>query len=109
VLIRRLARVDAVTEAPAVPKGALTLPVQGGLFALPLAGVIDAGAEAARLTKVLEKLEKDMGALRGRLANPQFLASAKEDVVDEARTRLATGGEEAAKLRAALARLAELG
>ena len=98
-----------MTDAAAVPKGAITLPVEGGLFALPLAGVIDAGAEAARLTKVLEKLDKDMGAMRGRLANPQFLASAKEEVVDEARDRLAAGEEEAAKLRAGMARLAELG
>ncbi|MGQ0566742.1 MAG: class I tRNA ligase family protein, partial [Gemmobacter sp.] len=108
-LIRRLARIDSVTDAPAVPKGAITLPVEGGLFALPLAGVIDVTAEAARLTKALEKLEKDMTALRARLANPQFLASAKEEVVDEARARLETGEDEAAKLRAALARLAELG
>jgi valyl-tRNA synthetase len=108
-LIRRLARIERVTDAPAVPKGAITLPVEGGLFALPLAGVIDAAAEAARLTKVLDKLEKDMGALRARLANPQFLASAKEEVVDEARARLEAGEEEAVKLRAALARLAELG
>jgi valyl-tRNA synthetase len=76
---------------------------------LPLAGVVDVAAETARLTKALEKLEKDLGALRGRLANPQFLASAREEVVDEARARLEAGEAEAATLRAALARLRDLG
>ncbi len=108
-LIRRLARMETITNAPAVPKGAITIPVEGGLFALPLAGVIDASAEAARLTKTLDKLDKDLTALRARLANPQFIASAKEEIIDEARERLTTGSEEAAKLHAALKRLAEIG
>ncbi len=107
-MIRRLARIDQMTEG-AAPKGSVTIPCEGGLFALPLAGVIDIAAEKARLQKALDALEKELGALNGRLSNPAFLAKAKEEVVDEAKARLETGGEEAAKLRAALARLAEMG
>jgi valyl-tRNA synthetase len=108
-LIQRLARIETLTMAVLAPKGAITLAAEGAAFAIPLEGVIDIGAEKARLSKVLEKLEKDMGGLRGRLANPQFLASAKEDVVDEARAKLEAGEEEAGKLAAALRRLAEIG
>ena len=107
-LIRRLARIKTLTEAAKAPKGAITIAVEGGTFALPLDGVIDIAEEKARLAKTLEKLEKDLTGLRARLANPAFLASAKEEVVDETRDKLEQGEDEAGKLRAALARLAEL-
>jgi valyl-tRNA synthetase len=107
-LIRRLARIESLTEAAQAPKGAITIAVEGGTFAIPLEGVIDIAEERARLSKTLEKLEKDLNGLRGRLSNPAFLASAKEEVVDETRDKLEQGEAEAAKLRAALARLAEV-
>ncbi|WP_428830127.1 hypothetical protein [Cereibacter changlensis] len=50
-----------------------------------------------------------MGGLRGRLNNPNFVASAKEEVVEETREKLEQGEAEAVKLRAALVRLAEVG
>jgi valyl-tRNA synthetase len=106
-LIRRLARIDSLTEAPA-PKGAITVAVEGATFALPLEGVIDVAGEKARLAKTLEKLEKDLGGLRGRLGNPKFVESAPEEVVEETREKLAQGEDEAGKLRAALARLKDL-
>ena len=106
-LIQRLARIDSLTEG-AAPKGSLQIVVAGGSFALPLDGVIDIEAEKTRLTKSLEKLEKDMGGLQGRLNNPRFVASAAEEVVEETRDNLALGEAEAAKLRQALARLAEM-
>ncbi len=105
-LIRRLARIDSLTEAPA-PKGAITVAVEGAAYALPLEGVIDVAAEKARLNKTLEKLEKDLGGLRGRLANPKFVESAPEEVVEETREKLELGEAEMGKLRAALARLAD--
>ncbi|WP_444668577.1 valine--tRNA ligase [Cereibacter changlensis] len=108
-LIKRLARLESLTEAAMMPKGALTVAVEGGSFAIPLEGIIDIAEEKARLSKTLEKLEKDMGGLRGRLNNPNFVASAKEEVVEETREKLEQGEAEALKLRAALVRLAEVG
>ncbi|TMV84294.1 valine--tRNA ligase [Thioclava sp. BHET1] len=107
-LIKRLARIETLTKAPATPKGAITVAVEGGLFAIPLDGIIDIAEEQARLEKTLQKLEKDLGGLRGRLNNPKFVASAPEEVVEESREKLEQGEEEAAKLKAALDRLAEL-
>ncbi|MFN0114055.1 MAG: valine--tRNA ligase [Paracoccaceae bacterium] len=107
-IIDRLARIDGIAEGPAA-KGSLTIPVEGGLFALPLAGVIDIAAEKARLSKTLEKLDKDIAGLGGRLSNPRFVASAPEEVVEDTREQLAQAEAEAAKLRAALARLAGAG
>ncbi|MES2667199.1 MAG: class I tRNA ligase family protein, partial [Pseudomonadota bacterium] len=106
-LIKRLARIDGFSEG-ATPKGAISLALDGASFAIPLAGLIDIAEEKARLTKGLEKLAKEIGGLSGRLNNPNFVASAPEDVVIEARANLDAREEEAAKLRAALSRLAEL-
>ncbi len=108
-LIQRLARIETLTPAAATPKGAISIAVEGGLFAIPLAGIIDIAEEKARLSKTLEKLEKDLGGLRGRLNNPKFVENASEEVVDETREKLEQGEDEAAKLKSALARLAEVG
>ena len=107
-LIHRLARIASVERVAEAPKGAASIPVPGGLYALPLADVIDVGAERARLEKSLAKLGRELGGLRGRLGNPKFVESAPEAVVAETRANLAAREAEEAKLRAALARLAEV-
>ncbi|MEQ8430653.1 MAG: valine--tRNA ligase [Roseovarius sp.] len=109
VMIKRLARIDSLTPADSLPKGCITVPADGASFGLPLADVIDVEEEKARLEKTLDKLEKELGGLRGRLNNPKFVESAPEDVVEEARENLRAREEEEAKIRAALSRLAELG
>ena len=107
-LIKRMARIDSLTELAELPKGCITVPVDGGTFALPLAEIIDVDAEKARLEKNLGKLAKELGGLRGRLNNPKFIDSAPEAVVEEARGNLAAREADEAKLKDALARLAEL-
>ena len=107
-LIHRLARIDRFSEGPA-PKGSITLALDGAAFAIPLAGLIDIAEEKARLSRTMEKLAKEIGGLKGRLNNPSFVASAPEDVVDEAKANLETREDEAAKLTAALKRLSKIG
>ena len=107
-LIQRLARIDSVRPASDLPKGAVTVPVEGGTFALPLADVIDVAGEQSRLEKTLSKLAKDLGGLRGRLGNPKFVSSAPEEVIEETRDLLAQKEDEEARVTAALKRLAEL-
>ncbi|VAW02111.1 Valyl-tRNA synthetase, partial [hydrothermal vent metagenome] len=102
------ARIDSLTHTDAFPKGCVTVAVEGGVFGMPLADIIDIDEEKARLEKSLAKVEKELGGLKGRLNNPKFVASAPEEVVAEARENLALREEEAGKFSAALARLAEL-
>ena len=108
-MIKRLARIEELTEAVAFPKGSITVPADGASFGLPLADVIDVEEEKARLEKTIGKLDKELGGLRGRLNNPKFVESAPEEVVTEARENLALREEEHGKLAAALERLSELG
>jgi valyl-tRNA synthetase len=107
-LILRLARIESLTASDHTPKGAITVAVDGATFAIPLAGIIDIAEEKSRLTKALEKLNKEIAGLNGRFKNPNFIASAPEDVVEEVRTNLDARQDEAAKLNAALARLSEI-
>ncbi len=107
-LIERLARIERLTEVSEPPKGAMTIPVAGGSFALPLADIIDVEAEKARIDKGLAKLDKDVSGLEGRLKNPRFRESAPEDVVAETEALLAEKIEERRRLEAARTRLAEL-
>ncbi len=107
-LIKRLARIDSLTKAVELPKGTISIAAPGASFGLPLADIIDIGAEKERLEKAKGKLAKELGGLRGRLNNPKFVASAPEEVVAEAKANLAAREEEEAKLNEALARLAEI-
>jgi len=107
-LIRRMARIEGFSEG-AAPKGSIAIAMEGAAFALPLEGLIDIAEEKARLAKGLEKLAKEIGGLKGRLDNPNFVKSAPEEVIDEARANLEAREDEAAKIKAALARLAEIG
>jgi valyl-tRNA synthetase len=108
-MIDRLARLSEVTAVDALPKGAVTIAVEGGVFGLPIADLIDVAEERARLEKVLQKIGKEIGGLKGRLSNPKFVESAPEEVVDETRENLSQREEEEGKIRAALARLTEIG
>jgi valyl-tRNA synthetase len=107
-MILKLARVVALDHVSAFPKGTITVAVPGGTFGLPLADIIDISAEKDRIQKTLDKLAKELGGLRGRLNNKNFVASAPEEVVEETRANLAEREVEDAQFKAALARLNEL-
>ena len=108
-LIRRLGRIESLDHVEDFPKGCVTIPMDGGTFGIPLADLIDVEDEIARLEKALQKLGKELGGLRGRLNNPKFVESAPDDVVAEARENLALRENEEAQVKAAVARLREIG
>ncbi|MAU41869.1 MAG: valine--tRNA ligase [Kordiimonas sp.] len=108
-VIKRLARIsDIICIDGEGPKGSAQIVIKEATVFLPLAGVIDVEQEQARLTKSLDKIEKEMGGIKGRLNNEKFISKAPESVVAENKSNLADAEEKAAKLRAALARLASL-
>ncbi|WP_299923841.1 valine--tRNA ligase [uncultured Pelagimonas sp.] len=108
-IIKRMARVENLDLVDGFPKGCITVPVGEATFGMPLADIIDVDAEKARLEKSLGKLAKELGGLRGRLNNPKFAESAPAEVVEEAKANLAAREGDEAKLKEALARLAEIG
>ncbi len=107
--IQRLARADTIELADAAPAGAAQIIVGEATICIPLAGVIDLGAEKARLTKDAGKLEGEISKIEKKLSNPGFLAKAPEEVVDGEKEKIQEASAKLEKIRIALGRLAEIG
>ncbi|HTC08203.1 MAG TPA: valine--tRNA ligase [Acetobacteraceae bacterium] len=104
--IRRLARASEVTAlAGEMPRGSAQAVLDEATVVLPLAEVIDLGAERARLAKELDKAAGEARKVAQKLGNAEFVRRAPEEVVEENRERLATAEAEVARLEAALARI----
>ncbi len=76
---------DAAYEAP---KGTPSVYTEWGELYLPLAGLVDAAAERARLTKELEKARAEIAKVGGKLANPDFTQKVPPNVLQEHQQRL---------------------
>ncbi len=107
--ISRLARLESLEFADAVPEGSAQIVLDEAVIALPLKGVIDFGAEKARLEKDLEKTVKEIASIDGRLKNAGFVAKAPPEVIEETSTRREELGVKAEQVKEAITRLAEMG
>ena len=104
-MIQKLARITELTIADEIPKGSIAISAKGASFALPLEGIIDVEEEKKRLSKSLDKLQKEISALKGRLQNSKFIESAPEEVILETKENLVLREEEEAKLSSAASQL----
>ena len=100
-----MARVETVDLAAEAPKGALQTVVDGVTYAIPVKGLIDLGAEKARLTKEIEKAQSEIEKIDKKLSNPAFTDKAPEKVVNLQKDRRAAYAEELENLSAAIANL----
>jgi len=108
-LILTLARVSDIAVAETAPEGAVTIVSGSTTAALSLAGIIDLTAEKTRLGKEIAAFDSDIGHVNKKLGNPNFVARAAPEVVDEQREKLAEAEAGKARLQAALARLSAIG
>jgi valyl-tRNA synthetase len=104
-MIQRLARVSEIVFADASPPQSAQIIVRGEVAALPLAGIIDLDVERARLAKEEAKLDQDIAVVDKKLGNPDFMARAPEEIVEENRERKAAAEARKLKIAEALARL----
>ncbi|GGA08462.1 valine--tRNA ligase [Dyella caseinilytica] len=102
-----LARVDApqwIVSGADEPAAAAA--VVGSLRVLiPLAGLIDLGAEKARLAKEIGKIESEIKKCENKLSNANFVANAPAEVVVQERQRIADWGTQLTALREQLQKL----
>ena len=103
--IQRLARIADISFADAPPQGAVQLVVRGDVAALPLKGVIDLDAERARLAKEMAKCDADIARVDAKLNNPNFVARAPEEVVEEEKEKREEALARKVKIAEALQRL----
>ena len=101
----RLARIEGIAAVERFDKGSARSSVDGLEIGLPLAGILDFEAEAARLNKEISAVSDEVKKISAKLNNPGFLAKAPEAVVAENRRRLDEEETRMAALEAALNRL----
>ncbi|MFC4528552.1 valine--tRNA ligase [Dyella halodurans] len=96
-----LARVDAPQWIePGADEPAAAAAVVGSLRVLiPLAGLIDLGAEKTRLAKEIARIEGEIKKCEGKLGNANFVANAPAEVVTQERQRIADWGVQLNALR----------
>jgi valyl-tRNA synthetase len=104
-MIERLARVSEIAFAGASPAQSAQIIVRGEVAALPLAGIIDLDVERTRLTKEMAKLDQDIAVVDKKLGNPDFMARAPEEIVEENRDRRSAAEARKLKIAEALTRL----
>ncbi|MBN8535314.1 MAG: valine--tRNA ligase [Rhizobiales bacterium] len=103
--LKRMARVSELQFMHQAPPQSVQIVVRGQVACLPLGGLIDFAAEKKRLLGEREKLTKDMDGTKRKLDNPDFVARAPEEVIDENRERLAEAEARIARIDEALKRL----
>jgi valyl-tRNA synthetase len=108
--LERLAGIEPPRElAAGVPQPQAATALIGELTLLvPMAGLIDATAEAERLGKLLARASADLDKTRARLANDSFVRNAPQAVVSAERERQADLERTATGLAGQLERVREL-
>ena len=87
IFINSLAKIESaqwLAEGAEAPDSATALCGEMQIL-IPLAGLIDKDAETARLNKEIEKIQKGLAGVEGRLSNPNFTDKAPADVVEQVR------------------------
>jgi valyl-tRNA synthetase len=102
--LEQLVRADRVVCGPgaAKEKGCASSPVGGYEVIVPLTGVADLEAEIGRLRKEKAALESELARVDAKLSNQDFLAKAREDVVQRTREKRETLSTELAKIEESL-------
>ncbi|HEV3158967.1 MAG TPA: valine--tRNA ligase [Xanthobacteraceae bacterium] len=103
--IKRMAKISSVTRVPIPKPGTLQLVVRGEIAGLELAGLVDLAAERARLAKEMAKCDADIARVDAKLGNPNFVARAPEEVVEEEKEKREEAQLRKAKIAEALQRL----
>ena len=99
-----LAGITVLAPGASAPESAMAL-VGTLTLLVPMAGLIDAAAEAERLGKLLAKTQGELAKARGKLANESFVRSAPPAVVATERERAADFERSARDLAAQLERI----
>ncbi len=109
-LIERLAGLESLTLLPSGARAPQSASALIGTLTLlvPMAGLIDAGAEAERLGRLLARARQELAKTRERLENESFVRNAPAAVVSGERERAAELERTAGGLTAQLERVRAL-
>ncbi|MEC4748685.1 valine--tRNA ligase [Methylomicrobium sp. Wu6] len=91
IYLHKLGRLESaiwLADSDAAPESAIAL-VGGLKILIPMAGLIDKDAELARLDKEIQKIQKDLPRVEGKLNNPDFVNKAPAEVLKKEEQKLA--------------------
>jgi valyl-tRNA synthetase len=101
----RLARVEPVEAVETLPQGGVQVIVDGATLVLSLGEVIDLARERERLGKEIGKLDTELVKIGAKLRNPDFLAKARPEIIEEQRERQTDTARDRERLKAAFDQL----
>ena len=108
-MVLSLARLENIELlATEVSKDMVQGAFSGGVFFIPLKGVVDFEAERARLNKELSELEGRLKGYEAKLKNESFVSRAPQKVVEEEKRRQSEALEQKQKLQEAFDRIKDL-
>jgi valyl-tRNA synthetase len=108
--LRALARVGGAEfrSVDARPRGAATAVIGALEIYLPLDDLVNLDEERARLSKEVGKVEDELGRVQKKLDNADFIAKAKNEIVQKEREKATQFEEKIRTLRSSLAKLEEI-
>jgi valyl-tRNA synthetase len=109
-VIRSLSRVEPLrvisgVQEPQQQHRGITLVVSPLVVRLPLEGIVDLSAEQTRLQQELDTARKNLTRVQNLVANPDFRAKARLDVVENEEERLRSLTEQSQRLEEILSQL----
>ncbi|KIP95320.1 valine--tRNA ligase [Pseudomonas fluorescens] len=109
-LLKKLARLESITVLKAGEEAPLSATALVGEMEVlvPMAGLIDKGAELARLDKEILRLQGEVQRVGGKLSNAGFVDKAPAEVIEKERAKLAEAEQALGKLAEQHARIASL-
>jgi valyl-tRNA synthetase len=102
VILKRMARLETIEGVNEMPKGTVQTVVNETTYGLPVADIIDLDQEKSRLRKEIDRLQKDIRQIEGKLGNESFVSKAPQDVVEEQKNRKTEALQTISKLQNAL-------
>jgi len=109
-LLKKLAKLESITvlaDGAEAPLSATAL-VGDMEVLVPMAGLIDKGAELARLDKEILRLQGEVQRVGGKLSNAAFVDKAPAEVIEKERAKLAEAEQALGKLAEQHARISSL-
>ena len=109
--LQQLARLESIVvlDGSAEPPVSATGLLGSMKILVPMADLIDVGAERERLGKALAKSQGDLARIDLKLANRQFVDNAPPAVVEKEREKLRAAQQDITQLSEQLAKLTRLG
>jgi valyl-tRNA synthetase len=109
IQLARLERIELLLPGSAPPPGSAVVVLGQMKIHVPLAGLIDIGAEVARLQRQRGKVAADLARGEAKLTNPNFRDNAPAEIVAKEQARSEEARTLLRELDQQIARLSEIG